>query len=71
MSVPTLVASQLKHNAPTGSLDHVNAQVIGQMLLDLQAQEQVMLVCVTHNDELASGFDRQVRLDNGKLLEIV
>ncbi len=55
---------------PTGSLDRKNAESIGKLLLELQQQEKVMLVCVTHNDELASQFNRQVRLENGKFIEL-
>ncbi len=55
---------------PTGSLDNVNAEIIGRMLLELQQEENVMLICVTHNDHLAGQFSRQGRLDKGKLVDI-
>ncbi len=55
---------------PTGSLDHANAETVGQLLLDLQRTEQLTMVCVTHNDELASQFDRQARLESGKFVDI-
>jgi len=56
--------SILLADEPTGSLDHVNAESIGQLLLDLQKQDNVTLVCVTHNDQLADLFDRGVRLQD-------
>ena len=62
--------SILLADEPTGSLDRVNAESIGKLLLELQQQENITLVCVTHNDELAGWFGRQVRLDQGKLVEI-
>ena len=62
--------SILLADEPTGSLDHVNADSIGQLLIDLQQQDQWSLICVTHNDELAGRFDRQLRLDNGRFVEI-
>lgn len=62
--------SILLADEPTGSLDHANAQSIGQLLLDLQKEDEVTLVCVTHNDELASRFDRGVRLDDGRFVEL-
>ena len=62
--------SILLADEPTGSLDHANAHSIGRLLLDLQKQDNVTLVCVTHNDELAGWFDRGVRLDSGKFVEL-
>lgn len=62
--------SILLADEPTGSLDQANAKSIGQLLLELQKQDEMTLVCVTHNDELASLFDRQVRLEKGKLVEM-
>jgi lipoprotein-releasing system ATP-binding protein len=62
--------SILLADEPTGSLDQVNAQAIGRLLLDLQKQDEVTLVCVTHNDELARCFDRCVRLENGKFVRL-
>ena len=52
---------------PTGSLDRVNARSIGELLLDLQRQEQTMLIVVTHSLELADLLDRQEELDGGRL----
>ena len=62
--------SILLADEPTGSLDQANAQTIGELLLELQQQDEMTLICVTHNDQLASLFDRQVRLDKGKFVEI-
>lgn len=52
---------------PTGNLDRANAISIGKLLLDLQAQEQTMLMVVTHSAELARLMQQQLELDNGKL----
>ncbi len=54
---------------PTGSLDRANSEQIHQMLLALQQQEQLMLICVTHNEHLAGEFARLVRIDDGRLIE--
>ena len=51
---------------PTGSLDRKNAELIGEHLLRLQQQENVMLICVTHNEQLADRFERKAHLDQGK-----
>ena len=61
--------SILLADEPTGSLDHGNSQAIGKLLIDLQKQDQVTLLCVTHNQEFASQFDRSVRMEEAKLIE--
>ncbi len=52
---------------PTGNLDHENAQQIGELLLDIQRQEQMMLVVVTHSQELSQKLDQQLELSAGQL----
>jgi lipoprotein-releasing system ATP-binding protein len=52
---------------PTGSLDPVNAEKIGSLLLELQQQDNAILICVTHSEKLAQSFQRQSQLVNGKL----
>ena len=54
---------------PTGSLDHANAEKIGQLLLDLQQQNNTILICVTHSAELAGMFQKQVKLSNGRFVD--
>ena len=53
---------------PTGSLDHANAQKIGELLLELQAEHNTILICVTHSERLAGQFQKQVKLENGKFV---
>jgi len=53
---------------PTGSLDGINAEKIGDLLLNLQRSFNTMLICVTHSDKLASQFDRKFRLEQGKFV---
>jgi len=53
---------------PTGNLDRTNARGIGELLLDLQQQENTMLIAVTHSVELAETFQRRVELDDGRLV---
>lgn len=52
---------------PTGNLDRTNAAGIGQLLLEMQTQENAMLVVVTHSSELAALMQRQLTLDGGRL----
>ena len=52
---------------PTGNLDHENAPQIGELLLDIQRQEQMILVVVTHSQELSQKLDQQLELSAGQL----
>jgi ABC-type lipoprotein export system ATPase subunit len=52
---------------PTGSLDHANAQGLGQLLLELNREEGVALVLVTHSRELAARLPRVLELRDGVL----
>jgi lipoprotein-releasing system ATP-binding protein len=52
---------------PTGNLDRTTAASVGQLLLDLQRQEQTMMIIVTHSLELAARLDRRLELDEGRL----
>lgn len=54
---------------PTGSLDARNAERVGQLLLDLQAAENTILICVTHDLRLAERFGRRVELFEGRFVE--
>ena len=62
---PTLLLA----DEPTGNLDRTTAARIAELLLDLQRQEQMMLIVVTHSDRLAGLMSRQLELDEGKLRE--
>lgn len=53
---------------PTGSLDHAAAASLGQLLLDLNREEGVALVLVTHSLELAGHLPRKIELRDGMLL---
>ncbi len=52
---------------PTGNLDRATAEVVSRLLLELQAQEQTMLVVVTHSLELAGMLQQRLELLDGKL----
>lgn len=52
---------------PTGSLDRTNAASVGQLLLDLQKQENNILIVVTHSIELAARLSQRKTLDDGYL----
>jgi ABC-type lipoprotein export system ATPase subunit len=54
---------------PTGALDHASATSLGQLLVDLNKEEGVTLIVVTHAMDLAKRMGRVLRLDEGKLIE--
>lgn len=52
---------------PTGSLDHTGAAALGDLLLDLNRDEGVTLITVTHARELAARHSRRLVLQDGVL----
>ena len=52
---------------PTGNLDRKNAQNVLDMMLDLKNELGTSLVVVTHDDELASRFERVMIMTDGCL----
>lgn len=54
---------------PTGSLDHAAASNLGQLLIDLNKEEGVALVLVTHSLELARRMPGVLELCDGLLAE--
>jgi len=51
---------------PTGSLDEANAKVVADLLLEMQREAGSLLLCVTHNLELAARFERTLTLNQGR-----
>jgi predicted ABC-type transport system involved in lysophospholipase L1 biosynthesis ATPase subunit len=52
---------------PTGALDHASADNLGQLLVELNREEGVTLIVVTHSRELAQRMGRVLELKDGKL----
>lgn len=52
---------------PTGSLDKESSDNLGQLLIQLNKEEAVTLIVVTHSIELARLMDKVFNLRNGKL----
>jgi lipoprotein-releasing system ATP-binding protein len=52
---------------PTGNLDRTSARMVGQLLLELHAEENTILIVVTHSAELAATFPRTLVMDDGRL----
>ncbi len=54
---------------PTGSLDHESSRTLSDLLLELQREEDVALVLVTHALDLAERLERTVELRDRTLVE--
>jgi lipoprotein-releasing system ATP-binding protein len=52
---------------PTGALDKENAGQIAELMLELNRQEKITLIVVTHSVELAGRMDVQYKLTEGVL----
>ncbi len=59
--------SLLLADEPTGNLDPVTAEEIGSLLLEVAAENDTALLCVTHSDVLAARFPHSVTLNHGSL----
>jgi lipoprotein-releasing system ATP-binding protein len=54
---------------PTGALDHASATALGQLLVELNKEEGVTLIVVTHALDLAKRMGRVMELQDGKLVQ--
>lgn len=52
---------------PTGNLDSVTGQKIEDMLFRLNKSEDITLIIVTHDPELAARCDRQINIKDGEI----
>jgi lipoprotein-releasing system ATP-binding protein len=52
---------------PTGSLDAENAMQLGELLHELNLEQRVAMVLVTHSTELAAMMGKIYHLTSGKL----
>ena len=55
---------------PTGALDRASAQTLAQLLTDLNREEQVSMIVVTHSLELARSLGRTLELRDGALVAV-
>jgi lipoprotein-releasing system ATP-binding protein len=53
---------------PTGNLDRTTAQAITDLLLEMQAEANTILIVVTHSAALAAALGRRMELDAGRLI---
>jgi lipoprotein-releasing system ATP-binding protein len=54
---------------PTGNLDADAAENVANLLLELHADQQTILLVVTHSDRLAARFERRWTITRGRLTQ--
>jgi lipoprotein-releasing system ATP-binding protein len=52
---------------PTGNLDRTTAEQVGQLLVEMQKTEPMILIVVTHSERLAELMHKRRELDGGEL----
>lgn len=52
---------------PTGNLDSVTGAVVEDLLFSYAREHNATLIVVTHDDDLASRCDRQIRIKDGRI----
>ena len=55
---------------PTGNLDRTTAHSIANLLLELQAERNAILVVVTHSEAMAASLQHRMEIDSGKLVAV-
>ncbi len=55
---------------PTGNLDHTTGQMIIELLFNMNTEAGTTLVLVTHDVQLANRCQRQLKLEDGVLIEL-
>ena len=55
---------------PTGNLDNTNSRKVEELLFELVNNHGKTLLLVTHDRVLAGKGDRQLKMENGKLVEL-
>lgn len=66
-----LEPSLLLADEPTGNLDRASAEAVFDLMLQLAQSHGTAFVMVTHDASLAVRCGRQLRLDQGRLSEVV
>lgn len=55
---------------PTGNLDSVTGDKIAKLLFQLNKEKGITLIVVTHDEDLANKFDRQIFIKDGQVEKI-
>lgn len=60
--------SILLADEPTGSLDAKNAEILGELLLEMNREYGITIILATHSNDLANKMTKKMRLEDGKLI---
>lgn len=55
---------------PTGALDSENAEIISDLLTELNEKDGISILMVTHSEKLASRMKKTYRIQDGKLIRV-
>ncbi|MEW6259407.1 MAG: ABC transporter ATP-binding protein [Thermodesulfobacteriota bacterium] len=61
---PLLLADE-----PTGNLDRANGEAVHALLMELNTEFRMSMIVVTHNPDLARLMERQITIQNARLVE--
>jgi lipoprotein-releasing system ATP-binding protein len=64
MNAPSLLLA----DEPTGNLDAAASAAVGELLAQVAAEANAVLIVVTHNRDLAAQFARRMRMTDGQLV---
>ena len=56
---------------PTGALDEKTGKIVLKSLVDVNEKMQTTMVIVTHNPGIALIGDRVIKMNSGKIIEII
>jgi putative ABC transport system ATP-binding protein len=65
VALPKLILA----DEPTGNLDRATGQAVMELLFSLREKYGTTLVLITHDPALAARCDRQLRMEDGRLVE--
>ena len=54
---------------PTGNLDTANAKLVWDLLVKANIQQGIAVVAITHNEELAMGAERTLKIVDGRIVD--
>jgi len=61
--------SILLADEPTGSLDAKNAEILGELLIEMNREYGITIILATHSIDLANKMSKKMRLEEGKLID--
>lgn len=53
---------------PTGNLDSKNSAIVNELLIELSSSLGATLVVVTHDERVASSFEKKIKIEDGQII---